>query len=239
MRKAWPLIKVCGIRNNEDAEIALKNGANSIGLLIGLTHKAEDKIDEESGKTITAMVRNKYPDARIVLVTHLLDPLEIKRIAENVGVTAIQVHDDMSVDNIRVLRAAMPLIELMKAIHIEGSGPSAAQDAIARANLYAPYVNVLLTDSKSTDPDGQLRIGGTGKRHDPNVGRSLVQAFPRMPVVLAGGLTGDNAQEAIQSIQPAGIDANSGLETSAGFKDPTKIHKFAQAGMTIPPFVFD
>ena len=234
--KTWPLIKVCGIRNNDDAETALENGANTIGLLIGLTHKAEDKIDEKSGKDIAALVRNKYPDARIVLVTHLLDPAEIKRIAENVGVTAIQVHDDMSVEDIRKLRTDMPLIELMKAIHIEGSGQAATQDAIAKAHLYAPYVDALLTDSKSVDPDGQIRIGGTGKRHDPNVGRSLVEAFPKMPVVLAGGLTPDNVEEAIRQIHPAGIDANSGLENPDGLKDRQKVARFAQAGAKIPQF---
>lgn len=232
--KKWPLIKVCGIQNIDDAEIALKNGANTIGLLIGLTHKAEDKIDEKSGKEIADMVREKYPDARIVLVTHLLDPIEVKRIAENVGVTAIQIHDDMSVDDIYRLRREMPSIELIKAIHIEGTGQSATQDAIAKAHLYAPCVDALLTDSKSVDPDGQVRIGGTGKRHDPNVGKSLVEAFPKMPVILAGGLTPDNVEEAIQQIHPAGIDANSGLEKSEGFKDGQKVARFAQAGARIP-----
>jgi len=85
MNRSWPMIKVCGIRNKRDAETVLEKGANSIGLLIGLTHKAEDHVDEQTGKEIADLVRMKYPDARIVLVTHLLDPVEVKRIAENVG----------------------------------------------------------------------------------------------------------------------------------------------------------
>jgi phosphoribosylanthranilate isomerase len=237
LKKAWPLVKVCGIRNESDARIALENGANSVGLLIGLTHKAEDKIDEESGRRIAAMVRAEYPETRIVLVTHLLDPADVKRIAEYVGVTSIQAHDNMSVADIQTLRAAMPGIELMKAIHIEGTGKAATQDAIAKAGSYAPYVDVLLTDSKSVDPDGQLRIGGTGKRHDPKVGRALVDAFPQMPVVLAGGLNADNVADAIRQIRPAGIDANSGLEDADGYKDAGKISVFAQVGQTIPEFV--
>ena len=236
MNQIWPLIKVCGIRNKEDAETALQNGANSIGLLVGLTHKAEDKIDENCGKSIADIVRNKFPHVRIVLVTHLLDPIVVQRIAEYVGVTAIQIHDDMSVENIKKLRTDMPLIELIKAIHIEGSGPSAMREAISKAHLYAPHVDALLTDSKSMDSDGRLRIGGTGKRHDANVGRSLVETFSNLPVVLAGGLTPENVEEAIQQIKPAGIDANSGLENPDGFKDAQKVKRFAEAGNKIRQF---
>ena len=230
MTRPWPLIKVCGIRSLADAETALQNGANTIGLLVGLTHKADDKIDEQTAATIAAHVKSTYPAARIVLVTHLLDGDAVIRLAEYIGVTAIQIHDDMTVEHIHRLRAALPACELIKAIHIEGAG----QDALAKAKLYAPCVDVLLTDSKSTDPDGQIRIGGTGKRHDPEIVRALVESFPEMPVVLAGGLNPDNIEDAIRQIGPAGIDANSGLETPEGFKDAGKVARFAKAGAKIP-----
>ena len=238
MNRSWPMIKVCGIRSKGDAETVLEKGANSIGLLIGLTHKAEDHVDEQTGKEIAELVRMKYPDARIVLVTHLLDPEEVKRIAENVGVTTIQVHGDMRVEDIRILRAQVPSVELIKTIHIEGGGASAAKNAIERARLYAPYVDALLTDSQGIDSDGQIRIGGTGRRHDADVGRLLVQAFPEVPVILAGGLNPGNVESAIQHIKPAGIDANSGLETLHGTKDGQKVQCFVEAGRKIPVFRF-
>jgi len=237
-RRSWPLIKICGIRNKADAETALGNGANSIGLLIGLRHKAEDQIDEHMGKRIADLVLRKYPEARIVLVTHLLDPVEVKRVAENVGVTTIQLHDDMCVEDIRKLRAQMPSIELIKTIHIEGRGQSAARNAIEKARRYAPYLDAISTDSKCKDSDGQIRIGGTGRRHSVDAGKRLVRAFPQLPVILAGGLKPSNVESAIRQIRPAGIDANSGLETPQGAKDGRKIARFVEAGRKIPPFRF-
>lgn len=238
IKRPWPVIKVCGIRNRADAETALESGANSIGLLIGLRYKAEDQIDEQTGRDIADMVRRKYPEARIALVTHLLDPVEVKRLAESVGVTTIQVHDDMRVGDIGNLRAQMPSIELIKTIHIEGRGQIAARNAIRKARRYAPYLDAISTDSKGTDPDGQIRIGGTGKRHSIAGGQLLVQALPQLPVILAGGLKPGNVEAAIRQIKPAGIDANSGLETPDGSKDSRKIARFAEAGRKIPPFRF-
>lgn len=236
IKRNFPLIKVCGIQNITDAATALDNGANAVGLLIGLTHKADDKITEEEGVTIANFVRNHYPAARIVLVTHLLDPDKVVDIANKLGATSIQIHDDMTVENVKKVRLAMPDVELFKAIHIEGSGQDATRAVIEKAKRYPPYVDGLITDSKSTDPDGQLRIGGTGKRHDPMIGKSLIAAFPNMPVILAGGLTAENVADAIADIKPAGIDANSGLEKTDGSKDAKKVARFAAAGSTIKPF---
>jgi phosphoribosylanthranilate isomerase len=226
----WPLIKVCGIQTIGEAKSAILAGANTIGLLIGLTHKAEDRIGASEGFLISDEVKGFSPGVRVTLVTHLTDPEELLRIAEFVEPTAIQVHDNMTPENMGTLRTMLPYIEIFKAIHITGSGPEATTEAIEKAGLYAPYVDAFFTDSKSVDPDGQLRIGGTGKRHDPTVARNLVSAFPAIPIVLAGGLNPDNVAMAISEVRPAGIDANSGLEDTSGKKDFMKMKAFAEAG---------
>ena len=230
MRNNWPLIKVCGIQTVDEAILAAKSGANTIGLLLGLTHRAEDKIDAERGAGITRFMRDAFPDVRIVMVTHLLVPMEVERIAKGVGVDAIQIHDDMTAENVGHLRTRMPGVEIFKAIHIDGAGPEAVSRVVAKAAEYAPYVDAFFTDSKSVDPDGAVRIGGTGKRHDPNVARLLIEAFPEKPVVLAGGLNPGNVAQAIQDVCPAGIDANSGLENERSEKDFEKMVAFAVAG---------
>lgn len=229
-RRPWPFIKVCGIQTVQEGLTALSCGANTIGLLVGLTHYAPDKISASDAIEICSQAHEKYPDARVTMVTHLLDPGEICKTALEIGVDAIQIHDNMSPENVRHLREMLPDMELFKTVHIQQAGENQTRDVVAYAQNYASFVDGFLTDSKSIDPDGQIRIGGTGKRHDPLVGQALVRAFPNKPVILAGGINHTNAAQAIQEIQPAGIDANSGLENEDGTKNAQKITEFARAG---------
>ena len=228
-RLNWPLIKVCGIRTPEEGLLALSSGANTIGVLVGLTHKANDEVTPEMARNIRAIVHAAYIKARVVMVTHLLDHKAVIDRATLIGADAVQIHDNMSLAHIKRLRTALPSIEIIKAIQIGDDDPATL---IAYARNYEPYVDAFLTDSKAIDADGRLRIGGTGKRHDAVTGRKLVEAFPHKPVVLAGGLNPENVMDAILDIGPAGIDANSGLENPDGSKNATKINKFAAAGNT-------
>lgn len=210
-----PFIKVCGIQSVDEAKGAIAAGANTIGLLLGLTHLAEDKIDTDTGCRIAASVPSSI---RTVMVTHLLDAAEIASIAQEVDVTAIQIHDDLSIEGIKELRALMPRVELIKAVHVMGN------DAVQTAKDYASHVDMLLLDSRTKD-----RLGGTGLTHDWNISRKIVLAAGK-PVILAGGLKPDNISAAIAQVGPAGIDANSGLEKPDGSKDFDKIALFATAG---------
>ncbi|MFA4995453.1 MAG: phosphoribosylanthranilate isomerase [Bdellovibrionales bacterium] len=229
-RLIWPLIKVCGIQSPEEGILALSCGANTIGLLVGLTHKAEDEIDVDRAAKICRAAHEHFSRARVVLVTHLVNYKEVTKFAEFIGVDAVQIHGDMSVSDVKLLRTTLPKVELFKTVHIENNKNVTAQSVIAYAQNYEPYVDGFLTDSKSIDSDGQLRIGGTGRRHDPIIGRMLVEAFPNKPVILAGGLNGENAAQAVREIHPAGIDANSGLENPDGSKNAEKILQFASVG---------
>ncbi|MFA5591753.1 MAG: phosphoribosylanthranilate isomerase [Micavibrio sp.] len=210
-----PFIKVCGVRNGDEALGAALAGANTIGLLMGLTHLAEDGITPQAGKKIVAAL----PDTiRTVMVTHLLDAGEIASIAGIAGVGAVQIHDDLPVEEIIKLRGLMPAAELIKTVHVTG------EEAIGAACEYEPYVDMILLDSRTAD-----RLGGTGMVHDWAVSRAIVERVS-VPVILAGGLNPDNINRAIAEVAPAGIDANSGLEHPDGSKDFEKIRLFAQAG---------
>jgi phosphoribosylanthranilate isomerase len=54
-------------------------------------------------------------------------------------------------------------------------------------------------------------------------------------VILAGGLGPENVAEAIRRVQPAGVDAHTGLEDAAGRKDPDKVRRFVQTALLLLP----
>lgn len=210
-----PFIKVCGIQTTQEAQGSIVAGANAIGLLLGLTHLAEDKVSADTGRAIVNAINGA---ARTVMVTHLLDEHAIADMAKFTGVSAIQVHDDLPADGMIALRRLMPKALLIKAVHVMD------ESAVEKAKEYAVVSDMLLMDSRTKD-----RLGGTGQTHDWNISRSIVDAV-NIPVILAGGLTPANVEQAIAQVNPAGIDANSGLERSDGSKDFDKIRAFSKAG---------
>jgi phosphoribosylanthranilate isomerase len=71
--------------------------------------------------------------------------------------------------------------------------------------------------------------GGTGRSAD----RCLAAELARMaPILLAGGLQPENVVEAIQQVQPWGVDVASGVETRPGYKDHAKMAAFIHHAKT-------
>jgi phosphoribosylanthranilate isomerase len=66
--------------------------------------------------------------------------------------------------------------------------------------------------------------GGTGERFDWEL---IPQSHA--PIILAGGLTPDNAKDAIDQVAPWALDVSGGIETKPGRKDPDKMARFMNA----------
>jgi phosphoribosylanthranilate isomerase len=67
------------------------------------------------------------------------------------------------------------------------------------------------------------QVGGTGETFDWEVAR---EAKKYGQIVLAGGLTPDNVDQAIKIAQPQAVDTASGTEAAPGRKDPEKLRSF-------------
>ena len=208
-------IKVCGIQNVNEALGAIEAGANTIGMLIGVPEYVKDSISPETArKIVTAVPEN----IRTVMVTHLLEIEKIADLAEYTRVSAVQVHNELSVNDLALLRKKLQGLEIIKAVHVVDEA------SVIQAKMYEPYSDMILLDSKSGD-----RIGGTGKTHDWGISKKIVEQA-EVPVILAGGLNPGNIEEAVKKVKPSRIDANSGLEHEDGSKDFNKIRLFAKAG---------
>lgn len=204
--------KICGMNTLEELKIALNAGCDAIGFLVGITHLAEDKVSIEKAKELIQAIP---PFVTRVAVTHLQTAEEIIPMLEELAVDTVQLHNDITPYEIQKIRTALPYLKIVKSVSVTGT------EAIAYARQFTGMVDGIILDSRTAD-----RLGGTGLTHDWNISRQIVEELP-LPVILAGGLTPDNLETAIQAVHPYAVDVNSGIETNQK-KDPEKVKKFVE-----------
>jgi phosphoribosylanthranilate isomerase len=76
------------------------------------------------------------------------------------------------------------------------------------------------------DAKDPVRYGGTGQTIDWPRAKPIAA---RRRVMLAGGLTPDNARDAIRTVQPYGVDVASGIEERPGEKSASAMRRFVAA----------
>lgn len=208
-------VKICGIQTEAEAMMAIAAGADALGFLVGITHRAEDKIAPERCREL---IRTLPPFVSKVMVTHLTDPGELAKISAFVGADTLQLHEDLSVEKIVTLKEKLSYLKLIKAVHVEGK----KEECIRKALRFEPYVDAILVDTRTAD-----RVGGTGRTHDWSISAAIREALSK-PLILAGGLKTENLRAAIETVNPYGVDVNSGVEGPSGEKDKEKITQFVR-----------
>lgn len=205
--------KICGINTWANAKIALDCGADALGFLVGITHLAEDKIELEDAKNI---IRKLPPFVSTVAVTHLQDPVKIVEMCDYLGVTTLQIHDYVAPEGVLFCKENLPGVKIIKAVHVIDGDKAGT---IKMAHSFEKVADALLLDSRTAE-----RLGGTGKTHDWNISKEIVEEM-NIPVMLAGGLTDQNVYDAVMKVRPYAVDVNSGVEID-GNKDWDKVSGF-------------
>jgi phosphoribosylanthranilate isomerase len=173
-------------------------------------------IDDDVIAQIAAAVP---PGVDTFLLTALTDPEAIVRQHRAAGTTALQLVDELSPDDRRHLRDALPGVRLVQVVHVTG------EESIAAAERAAEGSHAVLLDSGN--PRAAVKeLGGTGRRHDWRISARIRERLD-VPVYLAGGITAGNAAEALAVVRPFGLDVCSGLRDQAFALDRDKLAAFA------------
>jgi phosphoribosylanthranilate isomerase len=208
-----PNVKICCISSVAEAQIAIRHGAVALGLVSAMP-SGPGVIPE---KTIAEIAAITPPGVATFLLTSEREADAIIAQQRRCRANTLQLCDSVAPDCHAKLRAALPGISLVQAIHVTG------EESVAEAMAVASSADALLLDSGNQNL-AVKELGGTGRRHDWRISRKIV-AEVRLPVYLAGGLNPDNVGEAIRQVQPFGLDVCSGLRT-AGHLDESKVAKF-------------
>ena len=230
-----PGVKVCGVHDKTSVLAALSAarsaGADNliIGLLVGITHHSPDKVRtrDASGlvREIRGLSRSLEVPVRVAFVTHHVRARAlvamVRRIARRGGSLPdiIQIHDAMPLPEIARVKKALPETKILKALHVPRAGEAADLEGLLAGALELasqPFIDGLLLDTANPALD---QIGGTGLTNDWDLARRIIDlAHERTgkPVALAGGLTPENATEAMERTGADMFDANSGFRLGRG-----------------------
>jgi phosphoribosylanthranilate isomerase len=211
-----PRLKVCCVRDVEEARLAVELGASAIGLVSAMP-SGPGPIAEEQ---IAAIARAAPRGVATFLLTALVTAEEIAAQHARCGTTTIQLVDAVAPAERRALRRALPHVELVQVVHV--AGPESSDEARAAAE----DSHALLLDSGNRAA-ARKELGGTGRTHDWEISARIVAAA-RVPVWLAGGLRDHNVREAVERVRPYGLDLCTGVRTGDRL-DRAKLERFAAA----------
>jgi phosphoribosylanthranilate isomerase len=197
-------IKICGIKTVTDALAAMDAGADLMGF--NFYPKSPRYIDVGRCRDIMSVMR-RYGHITYVGVFVNASVAEVRATMETCGLSLAQLHGDETSEMLRELNG-----KAFKAFR----GIPQSIDGFARRA--AP---VLLVDASVKGS-----YGGTGVTAD---WKSAAELAKKYPLLLAGGLTPENAAEAVKQVKPWGVDVASGVESAPGEKDPKKMKAFVQA----------
>jgi len=207
-------VKICGIRRHEDALIAAELGADAIGLLVGQRHNSPDFISAAVAREIS---RTLPPSVEAVLVTQITEVDEIERLLRQSGITAVQLHSEITADSVANLRTRFPDLKVFKSVHVISA------ESVRYPEGFNKVADGFVLDTINVATN---QVGGTENIHDWTISQKIVERFPDIPIILAGGLNSKNVRSAIESVHPFGVDVNSGTKGSDGFKDARKMREF-------------
>jgi phosphoribosylanthranilate isomerase len=208
-----PKVKICCISSIDEAAMAIRHGASALGLVSAMP-SGPGPIPEELIAKIIATVPEGIAT---FLLTSKQDSGPIVAQLKKTKVNTIQLVDAVSPDVYTSVRKELPGVSIVQVIHVIDA--SSVEEAVS----VAPFVDTILLDSGN--PKLKVKeLGGTGRRHDWRLSRAIVEAVS-VPVFLAGGLNAENVREAIETVQPYGVDLCGGVRTD-GVLDEKKLRNF-------------
>jgi len=193
-------VKICGITNPKDAELAVSLGADAIGFLFA---ESPRRISSKQAKEICAAA-GPYVTKVGVFVNFTAE--RIADIAADCRLDAIQLHGDESPEFCKKIGVKTRVVKTFRMGELFSSSDPSKFDV----------------DAYLFETDASVR-GGSGKVW--NWDKFSLKKYKK-PCIVAGGLTPSNVKKAIEKLRPYAVDVSSGVEDRPGFKNKDLMEKF-------------
>ena len=200
-------IKICGITNTADALAAVGAGADMLGF--NFYDRSRRFISVDDAHAIIRHVR-KRGEPKCVGVFVDAEPSEIRAIADELALDAVQLHGNEPPDYCQTLQP----LSVIKALRVHAGFDPAVASAFE--------CDTILLDTWHPN-----ERGGTGAVFDWSVAAEIRRNVARL--ILAGGLNSRNVAAGIRKVQPDAVDVCSGVEDDARRKNAAAIREFVAA----------
>jgi phosphoribosylanthranilate isomerase len=211
------IVKICGIKTLEIALASVESGADMLGF--NFYPPSSRYIDPKDCAEIVTSIRSQVASGKLqaasfttvgVFVNEPAD--RIRKIMTFCNLDLAQLAGDESPQDLAALEG-----KALKAVR-----PNSLTEADDQLELFSrSQAPALLVDAHVKGA-----YGGTGETGDWSIAQHLAA---QAPILLAGGLNPENVTAAVAAVNPWGVDVASGVESSPGIKDPSKISAFISA----------
>ncbi len=199
-------VKICGVTSEEDALLTVTMGADAVGFVFAPSPR------QVAVGAVAQITRRLPPDVLTVGVFKDAHPARVVEMVRQAGLREAQLHGSTTPEACAEVAAQVPFV--IRAF-------SAGDPALAQLSAFQAHA-VLLDNAEP----------GSGRVFDWR----LAEGFPATRrLLLAGGLTPGNVAEAIRQVRPWGVDVATGVESSPGHKDPSKVRAFVHAARQAAP----
>lgn len=214
-------VKICGITGLDDAETAVRAGADYMGFVFA---RSPRRIGRAEAGVICAGLERLCLRDRIIIAGVFVNELpEVMKSYIDEGIIDIaQVHGDETAEQCAVFD--FPYIRALRVADLSVS---------AEAEKFEREVSVLTCGTVIIDSYSKKVYGGSGTRVgiDSAVKAGDILRRCGKEFFIAGGLDPDNVTGIISAVSPDGIDVSGGVEDSPGKKSGGKIVKLMEAVM--------
>lgn len=200
-------VKFCGLTRESDARAAAELGARYVGVIFA---GGPRNLDPARAREVLDAAG---PGVDRVGVFGCQSPSEIAKIVDEAHLDIVQLHADPAVADVQAVNAATGA-RIWAVVRVSGDR--------VHAILYDLWnsADALVLDSKTNGT-----LGGTGRSFDWSAVEQSRRDRAR-PLVVAGGLTAINVGRAIEMLSADIVDVSSGVESSPGIKDHTRMSEF-------------
>jgi phosphoribosylanthranilate isomerase len=199
-------VKICGLTRVDEAVACARAGARAVGCVFY----------PRSPRFVTSgtasEIRRELPDDVACVGVFVDESFEaIMRLIQRTGFRVVQLHGREAPELVkRLRREGLGVIKALFADRAPG---------LDRAGDYAGAVFL-------AECGGGPLPGGNAQAWE---WRQAAPIGRRHPLILAGGLTPENAAQAVRAACPDALDVSSGVETSPGCKNIRKVEEFIAA----------